>query len=81
MDNDYPTSTFEANKARITKRAYHTILLHLLDDVLTAMNHVKTADTLWKVLESNYLEFDIHNRIISLHKLFSYKFAPNKTVN
>lgn len=56
VDIDYPTDTSEADKARIAKRAYHTISLHFPYDVLTSMNHVTTAEVLWKTLEFYYLK-------------------------
>lgn len=59
MDNDYPDGTSDTDKARITKHTYYTNLLHLSDDGLTFMNHVKTIYALWEAFEASYSESDI----------------------
>lgn len=81
VDTDYSADMSNANKARIAKHDYHTILLYLSDDVLSFVAHMKTTAELCKELETNYLESDIPNIIISLNKQFSFRFTSNKTVS
>lgn len=46
VDNDYSSDMSNTYNVRMSKRVYHTILLHLSDDILNAMNGVKTVDSL-----------------------------------
>ena len=80
VEDDWPTGITYLEKGKVKKKAYHTILLHLSDDVLTAVSEFTNASDLWKGLENLYLVKDVSNRLLSLHKLFGFKFATNKTV-
>lgn len=56
VDNEYPEGTSEAKKKRLNKKAYHMLLLHLFDDVMTNIASSKTVSELYTALETNYLK-------------------------
>lgn len=80
IEDEWPTGITLLEKGKVKKRTYHTILLHLSDDVLTLMFEFNNASDLWKGLENLYLVKDVSNRPLSLHKLFSFKFKTNKSI-
>ena len=80
IEDDWSAGITYLEKGKIKKRAYHTILLHLSDDVLTAVSEFNNASDLWKGLENLYLVKDVSNRLLSLHKLFGFKFVTSKTI-
>lgn len=80
IEDDWPTKITLLVKNKMTKKAYHSIILNLLDDALMAVSEFTNAFDLWKELKISYLVKDISSRLLSPHKLLDFKFATNKTI-
>ncbi|KAL1564721.1 Integrase catalytic domain-containing protein [Salvia divinorum] len=68
-------------KVEIMERAHSAIILCLSDKVLREVSKETTAAGVWLKLESLYMTKSLANRLYMKQRLYSYRFAENRTIS